>query len=192
MQDFNEQIVGLRPVLARFARQRLRNEAWAEDAVSEALVAALEKPQAFAGRSSVQTWLVGILHNKLVDQIRLHTRDYRLHSWPDRPESGHWPEAHPDSMDEAQADWGDPLESLERQQFMAQFDHCLKSLPARQGRAFMLRHWMEEETDDICSDLGVSANNLAVMLHRARTQLRATLQALWAPAPSGPQPQAQA
>ncbi len=65
----------MRPMLVRMARQRLRNDAWAEDAVSETLVAALESPAAFAGRAKVQTWLVGILKHKVVDQIRRHTRE---------------------------------------------------------------------------------------------------------------------
>ena len=41
MQDYAEQRVALRPMLVRMARQRLRNDAWVEDAVSETLVAAL-------------------------------------------------------------------------------------------------------------------------------------------------------
>ena len=74
MQDFADQVAAIRPMLVRTARRRLRNDAWAEDAVSETLVAALEKPSAFAGRAAVQSWLVGILKHKTVDQIRRHTR----------------------------------------------------------------------------------------------------------------------
>ena len=59
---------------------------------------------------------------------------------------------------------------------MAQFDECLKALPPQQGRAFMLRNWMDKDTDDICTELGVTANHLAVMLHRARRRLRESLQ----------------
>ncbi len=50
MTDFAANVEMLRPQLLRFARVQLRNEAWAEDAVSETLLAALENPQAFAGR----------------------------------------------------------------------------------------------------------------------------------------------
>ena len=41
-----------RTYLLRFARLQLRNDAWAEDAVSETLLAALSKPQAFENKSS--------------------------------------------------------------------------------------------------------------------------------------------
>ncbi|MEY8876201.1 MAG: sigma factor, partial [Leptothrix sp. (in: b-proteobacteria)] len=48
MSDFAGQIQALRPQLLRYAQSQLRNAAWAEDAVSETLLAALEKPHAFA------------------------------------------------------------------------------------------------------------------------------------------------
>ena len=190
--SFADQVVALRPLLVRMARQRLRNDAWAEDAVSETLVAALENPASFGGRATVKTWLAGILKHKVVDQIRRHTRECQAETFDDEePEFGELQDAAPAAAFEAQADWGDPQERLSRRQFMAQFDQCLKTLPPQQSRAFMLRNWMEEETDDICKQLGVTSNNLAVMLHRARNRLRSSLQAQWmapvgmVPSPSG-------
>ena len=45
----------------------------------ETVLAALEKPQPFAGQSQLKTWLIGILKHKLVDQIRRNCRgDHRL------------------------------------------------------------------------------------------------------------------
>jgi RNA polymerase sigma-70 factor, ECF subfamily len=179
MNDFAEQLAAMRPMLVRMARQRLRNDAWAEDAVSEALVAALERPAAFEGRAQVRTWVVGILKHKVVDQIRRHTRECQADAFDDDPEFGELPHAQGAGAFEARADWGDPQDRLMRRQFVAQVDACLKLLPTQQRRAFVLRDWMEEETDDICKELGVTANNLAVMLHRARHRLRASLQAQW-------------
>ena len=75
MNDFAAQVQALRPPLLRFARNQLRNDAWAEDAVSETLLAALEKPQSFGGQSQLKTWLVGILKHKVIDQLRRHTRE---------------------------------------------------------------------------------------------------------------------
>jgi RNA polymerase sigma-70 factor (ECF subfamily) len=181
--SFSDQVVALRPLLVRMARQRLRNDAWAEDAVSETLVAALENPAGFGGRATVKTWLAGILKHKVVDQIRRHTRECQAETFDDEePEFGELHDAAPAAAFEAQAaqaEWGDPQERLSRRQFMAHFDQCLKALPPQQSRAFMLRNWMEEETEDICRQLGVTSNNLAVMLHRARNRLRASLQAQW-------------
>jgi RNA polymerase sigma-70 factor (ECF subfamily) len=133
----------------------------------------------------MRTWLVGILKHKIVDQIRRHTRECQVADG-DEPEFGALRDADPSGGAEAQAHWGDPQESLSRRQFMAAFDSCLKTLPAKQGRAFVLRNWTEEETDTICDELGVTANNLAVLLHRARTRLRAAMQqSSWIAASTG-------
>jgi RNA polymerase sigma-70 factor (ECF subfamily) len=190
---FADQVVALRPLLVRMARQRLRNDAWAEDAVSETLVAALEHPASFGGRATVKTWLAGILKHKVVDQIRRHTRECQAEAFDDEePEFGELHDAAPSAAFETHSEWGDPQERLSRRQFMAQLDQCLKALPPQQSRAFMLRNWMEEETDEICKQLGVTSNNLAVMLHRARNRLRSSLQAQWAAAAGGARPQWQA
>jgi len=188
MHNFAEQLVELRPLLVRMARQRLHNDAWVEDAVSETMVAALENPAAFAGRASVRTWVVGILKHKVVDQIRRHTRECQVDRADDsdeEPEFGALGDAVTEGGTEAPAEWGDPQERLLKRQFMTQFNRVIKELPVQQSRAFMMRNWMEAETEDICSELGVTANNLAVMLHRARNRLRASLQTHWLPSAAG-------
>lgn len=192
MDDFSRQVAELRPMLVRIARQRLRNDAWAEDAVSETLVAALEKPGAFTGRAAMRTWLVGILKHKVVDQVRRHTRECQVDGRDDEePDFGELPDALPGAV-EVHADWGDPQRRIEQRQFMAQFSACLKTLPPQQGRAFLMRNWMDKDTDAICAELGVTANHLAVMLHRARRKLRDALQTQWTPAGAATMPQVRA
>jgi RNA polymerase sigma-70 factor (ECF subfamily) len=189
MEDLAQQLATLRPTLVHFARRRLRNEAWAEDAVSETLMVALEDPAAFAGRAHLQTWLIGILKHKLVDQLRRHTREQTLDCSDDDSGdvSSTWSETTPLWGIEGGSGGGDPQERLARRQFMQQLERSVRALPARQGRAFVLREFLDVETDDVCRELGVTANNLSVMLHRARQQLRASLQPMWRPtAPSSP------
>src|SRR6476660_5940486 len=72
------QLAEHRGYLMRFARLQLRNEAWAEDAVSETLLAALSKPQSFGNRSQLKTWLVGILKHKIIDILRQRQREVSL------------------------------------------------------------------------------------------------------------------
>jgi RNA polymerase sigma-70 factor, ECF subfamily len=192
MHDFAEQVAALRPVLVRIAQNRLRNHAWAEDAVSETVVAALENPRACYTASMLRPWLVGILKHKMADQVRRHMRECQVSAADDEAEFDALADAAASSGVEAPAEWGDPQERLSRRQFMTQLDQCLQALPAQQSRAFLLRDGMEHETDDICSELGVTANHLGVMLHRARSRLRTLLQTQWVPA-AGPlqtQPQA--
>jgi len=50
MEDFAAQVAAQRPLLVSLARRHLRNDAWAEDAVSETLVAALERPDLLGNR----------------------------------------------------------------------------------------------------------------------------------------------
>ena len=98
MSDFHRQIEALRPQLMRYARSQLRHDAWAEDAVQDTLLAALERPQAFSGQSQLKTWLVGILKHKLVDQLRRHHREATVLDRDDAEdldellfdETGHW------------------------------------------------------------------------------------------------------
>ena len=52
-------------------------------------------------------------------------------------------------------------------------------LPGQQGRLFMMREWLELESDEICKELAITPTNLWVMLHRARLRLRECLQAGW-------------
>lgn len=178
MPDFAQQLESLRPQLLRFARTQLRNEAWAEDAVSETVLAALERPQAFGGQSQLKTWLVGILKHKVVDQLRRHGREMRAEPEDDIDldellfaDNGGWQTA-------PQA-WHNPEASLGQQQFFDVLEACMEHLPAQQGRVFLMREWLELEADEICKQLGISATNLWVLLHRARLRLRGCLEQRW-------------
>lgn len=180
MTDFAQQVESLRPQLLRYARSQLRNEAWAEDAVSDTLLAALEKPQGFAGASALKTWLVGILKHKLIDQLRRHAREATVLDRDDGEdmdallfdETGHWRDK--------PADWGDQPEALcGQRQFLAVLDACVEKLPGVQGRVFMMREWLELDSDEICKELAITTTNLWVLLHRARLRLRDCLQVSW-------------
>ena len=58
----------------RFARRRIRDEDLAEDAVQDALLAALSNPSSFQGQSALRTWLIGILNHKIQDTFRREGR----------------------------------------------------------------------------------------------------------------------
>ncbi|MFG6487700.1 sigma-70 family RNA polymerase sigma factor [Roseateles sp. BYS78W] len=183
--DYCSQIEVLRPVLLKYARLQLRNPAWAEDAVSETVLAALEKPQAFAGNSQLKTWLIGILKHKLVDQIRRNSREMSTTASSDDGEDlddllfaadGHWREM--------QHDWGNPEDALRQLDFMKVLEACVEKLPGQQGRLFMMREWLELESDEICKELAITPTNLWVILHRARLRLRECLQLGWFGAPA--------
>jgi RNA polymerase sigma-70 factor (ECF subfamily) len=178
-EQFARQVQALRADLLRYARSQLRNEAWAEDAVSEAMLAALERPDAFAGRSQLKTWLVGILKFKVVDQLRRHTREATVLVDDDGEDledllfqpDGHWRQM--------PAVWGNGSAALEQRQFFEVIESCHELLPPLQARVFLMREWLELDSSEICAELAITANNLWVLLHRARLRLRECLEQRW-------------
>lgn len=180
--DFEQQLVALRSYLLRFARLQLRNDAWAEDAVSETILAALAKPQAFEARSQLKTWLVGILKHKIIDSMRQRQREVVLDSGSDDDSTDpleHIAFKTDGHFAEKPTDWGNPEQDLSSRQFMAVMDACTEKLPPVQGRLFLMREWLEMSSDEICKELGLTSTNLYVQLHRARLRLLECLELNW-------------
>ncbi|MCU0762087.1 MAG: sigma-70 family RNA polymerase sigma factor [Hydrogenophaga sp.] len=180
--DYEQQLVALRDYLMRFARLQLRNDAWAEDAVSETLLAALAKPQAFQARSQLKTWLVGILKHKIVDAIRQRSREVVLDSDSDDDRADpleHMAFRTDGHFADKPADWGNPERDLQGRQFFAVLEACTEKLPATQGRLFLMREWLELSSEEICKELSLTPTNLYVQLHRARLRLRECLELNW-------------
>ena len=71
---------------------------------------------------------------------------------------------------------GRPEAVLEREEFWQAVRGFLGRLPQRQADAFTLREIEEMSGEEICKDLGISASNLWVLLHRARLQLMRCMQ----------------
>ena len=169
------------------AHLQLRDTDLAEDVVQETIVAALGAREGFSQRSSMRTWLTGILKHKIVDAIRQRQRQPVFMAMLDEEtdldefdplfkDNGAW-EATP-------ARWGDPENALSRQEFMEVMDLCLEKLPPNTARAFIMREVMELETREICKELAITANNLWVILYRARMALRQCLEQNWFMDPS--------
>jgi RNA polymerase sigma-70 factor (ECF subfamily) len=170
-----------RGYLLRFARLQLRNDTWAEDAVSETLLAALAKPQSFRNRSQLKTWLVGILTHKVIDVLREHRREVVLQVGDGRDDEAmeallFQPDGH---YARQPTDWGNPEQELSSRQFFQVLEACTDKLPPAMGRVFLMREWLELSSEEICKELGLSATNLYVQLHRARMRLRECLELNW-------------
>ena len=178
-------IAAVREDLLRFARLQLRDAAAAEDAVQEALLAALARPEAYAGRSQLKTWVFGILKHKIVDIIREQSRSTNASALGAEDDSlddtfdtlfstsGHWGHA------TRPREWGDPQAALRQQDFWDVVEACLTHLPANTARVFMMREFLEFETPEVCRELNLSVSNCHVILHRARMALRLCLERGW-------------
>jgi RNA polymerase sigma-70 factor (TIGR02943 family) len=179
-RDFADAVAASRSYLLRFARLQLRNDAWAEDVVADTMLAALEKPDSFGGKSSLNTWLVGILKFKIIDCLRAHSRE--VASSVNCDEDAELEELLfiPDGHFRAEAqEWPNPEQSLNSKQFLDVMDVCISEMPQTMGRVFLMREWMEFSTDEICKEMLVSSSNVWVLLHRARLRLRECLQQKW-------------
>jgi RNA polymerase sigma-70 factor (ECF subfamily) len=183
MQDtaLNQALGQLRPTLLKIARLQLRNDTWAEDVVSETLIAALEGAQDFAGTSQLKTWVVGILKHKIIDQFRRTSREVSVEAAVEAAEAESYDElfqANGHFANPVPA-WGNPESALGETQFLQILQACVDKLPASLGRIFMMREWLEQDTDEICKELGITPTNCFVMLYRARMRLRECLQLNW-------------
>ena len=173
------EIESLRPYLLRYASIQLRNRDAAEDAVQETLVAALAAEGGFAGRSSIRTWLTGILKHKIIDAMRRASKERAMETIDDEAsiesldnhfdESGHW-------RDRPQ-DW--PEQALEQRQFLEALKKCLEALPSRTAQVFLMREHLGVDTADICKELEITSTHCWVLLYRARVALRACLEHGW-------------
>jgi RNA polymerase sigma-70 factor (ECF subfamily) len=172
-------------VLFGFAALRVRDPATAQDLVQETFLAAIKAKDRFAGRSSERAWLFGILRNKLVDYYRLQGREVPLADLeaPLPEEQGAFAVsgAGKDGWVKGLAPkaWETPEEILVSKEFQEVLKGCLSRLPGKIAQVFLLREIDGVTSDEICKDLGVSPNNVWVMLHRARMGLRRCLEAHW-------------
>jgi RNA polymerase sigma-70 factor (ECF subfamily) len=159
----------------------LRDAAAAEDVVQEALLAALTGEASFAGRSGLRTWLTGILKHKIVDVIRRQSRERPAADLEADGEDGEF-----DALFDRRGHWEEPPQAWERpeaalgqKQFLAALEACLKALPERTARVFLMREHLGLETSEICKELGITPTHCWVMLHRARMALRLCLTTNW-------------
>ena len=177
--DFVTELDTHRRYLLRVAQLQLRDGDLAEVVVQETMLAALKAREGFTGKSTVKTWLTGILKHKIVDAIRARQREPRVMA--SLPEETDLDELDPLFREDGgwaapPAEWGDPEGSLSRQEFFAVMDLCLEKLPPNTARVFIMREVMDLTTEEICKELAITANNLWVILYRARMSLRMCLE----------------
>lgn len=173
-----------RAKLVSFAKLHLEQSDLAEDVVQEALLIAFRDQDAFKGQSGIGTWVYGILKNKIREAIReRYQQGIRLsiHAPQGDDEQllhffgrfGHW------HSDQELKVWDSPEQLRENEEFMQILELCMLNLPKAQCQVFTLREVMEFESQEIANVAELSAQNVYVLLHRARLKLRSCLQKNW-------------
>lgn len=159
------------PGLLRSARAAGLSADRAEDAVQASLLVFVQRAADFDGRARVCTWVHGILLRKIWEARRGVQRETEQEDIDGIMESRF------DSSGSWVRPPQGPAEALARGQFRRELETCLDEVPDRQRVAFTLREVEGFETAEICKILDVSANNLGVLLFRARNGLRECLEA---------------
>ena len=167
-------------MLVRVARMYVSSQAVAEEVAQETWLAVLEGIDRFEGRSSLKTWIFRILTNRAktrgiregrslpfssleadgpsVEADRFHGDG---HAWP-----GHWA-AQPAGFPEERLLAGEAREVIER---------AIEALPPTQRAVISLRDIEGWSAEEVCNALTLSETNQRVLLHRARSSVRAALE----------------
>lgn len=158
------------PGLLRAARAAGLASDRAEDVVQASMLVFLQRAHEFDGRARASTWIHGILLRRIQEERRIIRRDDDREDIDDVMEArfdhaGSW--AHPPDG---------PGDDLARGEVQRLLRSCLEEVPDRQRLAFTLREVEGFESEEICNILDISANNLGVLLYRARNRLRECLE----------------
>ncbi|MHC5028944.1 MAG: sigma-70 family RNA polymerase sigma factor [Planctomycetota bacterium] len=166
--------------LYAYAVKRVRTADVAEELVQETLLAAITSYEAFEGRSTLRTWLTGILRNKILQHHRTasRSRETRFSELAEQGVEGQFTDR--GKWRKGPGRWGGrPDRMQEDEEFLGVLERCLSKLPPRIAEAFLLVEQQQLTTDDVKSVLGATAANIHVMLYRARSGLRQCLERNW-------------
>ena len=155
------EVLSHRSYLVRFAQRKLHDPMLAEDVVHDVFEAVIAGRASFAGRSALRSWLTGILKHKIVDLVRQRAHYDSLDCGDDEDSAAHdleCPQPQPDQV-------------AEQRQTLRQVMARIDTLPPGLRDVIQLRVLQDRETEDVCSALQISEDNLFVRLHRARKHL---------------------
>lgn len=145
-------------LLARIAASYEADRSLREDLLQDIAVALWRALPRFRGDAALKTFVARVAHNRCVDHVVRHQRQPRTAALDD------------DMID---ADRG-PEQHTQRSQQFGRLQDAVRALPlaSRQTVTLALEGFSHQEIADA---LGISANNVAVRLNRARAVLKANL-----------------
>jgi RNA polymerase sigma-70 factor, ECF subfamily len=167
------------------ARTHVGSRAVAEEVVQDAWIGVLRGLDGFEGRSSLQTWIMRIVSNTAMRRGGAEAQTVPFSSLAAEGEEaavdperfrgpgdgfpGHW-RAYP-------RDWGAlPEERLLGRETLDVVRRAIDDLPPAQRTVITLRDVYGYGTEEVCATLDIEAAHQRVLLHRARSRVRAVLE----------------
>jgi RNA polymerase sigma-70 factor (ECF subfamily) len=184
---FAEVVERYSPSLLRVARLYVPSIAVAEEVVQETWLAVLAGVDRFEGRSSLKTWIFRILVNRARTRGVRESRSVPFSSLAPLVGEGDGPSVPPERFNGPDAEWPhhwnapprhweSPEERLLSAEARALIEKEIERLPPAQRTVITLRDVEGFDSDEVCDALGVSPGNQRVLLHRARSKVRAALE----------------
>ena len=170
--------------MLRLAMTYLGDRGVAEDVVQEAWLTCLRSLDRFEGRSSLKTWLFGILVNVARSRRRKESRILPFASlWRRDGSDGRTPTVDRSRFG-ADGLWRDgphswdnlPESKVLGEETLQHVRTAIEALPAKQREVILLRDVAGFDAGEVSSLLGISAANERVRLHRARAAVRQMLE----------------
>ncbi len=184
---FDELVNQHHSALIRMAMGYVADREVAEEVVQDTWMAVIESLNRFEGRSSLRTWICGILIHKAKDRgvrEKRHTTFSAFESYDDDNDeavdpsrfqqtgewAGHW--AFPPQP------WDDqtPEKLLASKQAVDCMQRAIEALPATLKEVLILRDVEGVEAKEVCEILKITETNLYVRLHRARERVRVAVE----------------
>jgi RNA polymerase sigma-70 factor (ECF subfamily) len=167
------------------ARTYVKTRAVAEEVVQDAWIGVLKGLDRFEGRSSLKTWILRIVVNTAMTRGAREARSVPFSTLaPEGEEPAVEPERFRDSDDAFPGHWraypGDwsalPHERLLGRETLDLITRAIDQLPPAQRTVITLRDVQGCTAEEVCEALDVTDANQRVLLHRARSRVRAALE----------------
>jgi RNA polymerase sigma-70 factor (ECF subfamily) len=179
--------------LLRLASMYVSNKEVAADVVQETWIGVLQGIDRFEERSSLKTWICRILVNKAKTAAQ---REGRTITFSDLGDEAPGPAVDPERFHDqgpnrgkwsiAPQEWDRPEERLLSKETRAVVERAIAALPANQRLTITMRDIEDLSAADTCSALGISEGNQRLLLHRARSRVRAALEAYFSDVTDAP------
>jgi RNA polymerase sigma-70 factor (ECF subfamily) len=178
----------LTPPLTRLALAHVPSRAVADEVVQDTWVGVIRGIDRFEGRSSLRTWIFQILLNNARSRGKRERRTLPFSSLLRRDPEGRDEPAvdadrfqgrrgeYPGHWARPPAEWSSPEERLAGAEAREALLNAISMLPERQREVLTLRDVQGYSAAETCNALGLSETNQRVLLHRARSKVRAALE----------------